>query len=41
MDLKKDVTYMTYPGENHNFNNGSWAIVVKKSSDFFRAQFDK
>lgn len=41
VDLKKEVTYTTYPGENHNFNNGSWETVVKKSSDFFRTHFQK
>lgn len=33
------VSYIAYPGENHNFNNGSWPLVVKQSADFFNMSF--
>ncbi len=39
--LDKDVEYFTYPGENHNFNNGSWAGAVQKTSDFFHTELNK
>ena len=35
-DLGVPVAYTMYPGENHNFNNGSWPQVAKNSSDFFK-----
>jgi len=35
--LDKDVAYSTYPGENHNFNLGSWPLAVQRSNDFFHA----
>ncbi len=35
-ELDVDVTYNTYPGENHNFTNGSWQKVVTNSSGFFK-----
>lgn len=34
-----DVAYYTYPGENHNFNNGSWPLAVSRSVAFYREQF--
>lgn len=40
-DLKKDVTYYTYTGENHNFNNGSWGIIIQRSINFYREYFSK
>lgn len=39
--LDKDVVYSTYPGENHNFQNGSWPEVVKKTGDFFKKELEK
>jgi dipeptidyl aminopeptidase/acylaminoacyl peptidase len=42
--LKKqgvDITYTTYPGENHNFNNGSWNVLVKSGLDFYIKEFSK
>lgn len=37
-NLKKDVTYFTYPGENHNFSRGSWPIVVSRSTSFYKSK---
>lgn len=42
-DLKgmgKDIEYFTYPGENHNFNNGSWSTAISRSIDFFKSHFE-
>lgn len=39
-NLKKfgaDVTYHTYPGDDHNFANGSWSTVVKRDIEFYRS----
>jgi uncharacterized protein len=35
-DLGKDITYYTYPGEDHDFHNGSWNTVVERSTEFFQ-----
>jgi dipeptidyl aminopeptidase/acylaminoacyl peptidase len=40
-DLHKDVTYYTYPEENHNFNKGSWPQAVQRSAQFFQTAFQK
>lgn len=32
---KKSVEYFVYPGEDHNFANGSWSKVMQSSIDFF------
>lgn len=32
---KKSVIYYTYPGENHNFNKGSWPLVVSRDLNFY------
>ncbi|MFO0703725.1 MAG: prolyl oligopeptidase family serine peptidase [Patescibacteria group bacterium] len=32
----KKVEYFTYPGENHNFQNGSWPTAVLRSMEFVR-----
>lgn len=34
-EKEMDVTYFVYPGENHNFNNGSWPTAVARSIEFF------
>ncbi|MDO8657447.1 MAG: dienelactone hydrolase family protein [Candidatus Levybacteria bacterium] len=34
--LNKDVTYFTYSGENHNFNNGSWPTAIQRSINFYK-----
>lgn len=33
-----DVDYFVYPGENHNFQNGSWPIAISRTLDFFRSR---
>ena len=33
--LKKSVTYFTYPKEDHNFNQGSFATMMQKDFKFF------
>lgn len=35
-DKGKDVSYFTYPGDDHNFTKGSWQTVVDRNIDFFR-----
>ncbi len=37
--LNKDITYYTYPGENHNFQNGNWPFAIQRSISFFREKF--
>lgn len=37
-DLDKEIEYTTYPGENHNFNNGSWEKAILTSTDFFKKE---
>ena len=39
--LKKDVTYLTYPGEDHNFSKGSWSEMVQKDIGFYQKNFQK
>jgi dienelactone hydrolase len=36
-----DVTYYTYPGENHNFTNGSWGLAVARGVTFYTDEFSK
>lgn len=36
-----NITYYTYPGENHNFNNGSWAIAIRRAVDFYKVELAK
>jgi len=33
--INKQISYYTYPGENHNFNLGSWPTLSVRSLDFF------
>lgn len=37
---KCEIEYFTYPGENHNFNQGNWPLVAKRSIDFFRNKLE-
>lgn len=39
--LEKNVTYYTYPGDNHDFNRGSWNTVVARNIAFYKKQFAK
>lgn len=34
--LKKDVTYYTYPGEDHNFSRGLWPTAIGQSISFYK-----
>lgn len=38
---KKEIEheYFIYPGENHNFNNGSWPLAVSRSIAFYQSNF--
>lgn len=38
--LEKDIEYFTYPGENHNFNLGSWDRAVSRNIDFYTEAFE-
>jgi uncharacterized protein len=35
-DQDNEITYFTYPGENHDFNRGSWPTVVERNIRFYR-----
>lgn len=39
--LDKDVSYYTYPGDDHNFARGSWNLVVQRNIAFFKKHFDR
>lgn len=34
--LNKEVEYLEYPGEDHNFSSGSWSKVAAQDLDFYR-----
>lgn len=34
--LDKNITYYTYPGDDHNFAQGSWGKVVERNISFYR-----
>jgi len=38
-DKNKDIEYFTYPGENHNFQQGAWDSAYTRSLDFYRQHF--
>ncbi len=40
-NLKKDVSYFTYPGEDHNFSQGHWSAMVTKDIGFYQKYFGK
>jgi len=35
-EKEKNIEYFTYPGENHNFQNGSWPAAVERSLEFIK-----
>jgi dipeptidyl aminopeptidase/acylaminoacyl peptidase len=35
-NIGKDITYFTYPGDDHNFSKGSWDTVVRRNISFYR-----
>ena len=37
---KIHVEYFTYPGEDHNFNQGNWNTVIKRTMDFYKKHFE-
>ncbi len=39
--LGKEITYFTYPGDNHDFNRGSWQTVVGRNIKFYKEHFTK
>lgn len=38
-DKRKDITYFTYLGEDHNFTQGSWSVVINRNIVFYKNQF--
>lgn len=34
--LKKEITYFTYQGDDHNFSQGSWSKVVERNLQFYK-----
>lgn len=34
--MNKDITYFTYPGDDHNFSKGSWNTVVARNILFYK-----
>lgn len=39
--LKKDITYFTYPGNDHNLAPDAWSTAVSRSIEFYRKEFAK
>lgn len=35
-EKNKNAVYFTYPGENHNFNGGSWITLAAHTRNFYR-----
>ncbi len=33
------IDYYTYPGEDHNFDRGSWTTVIERTLQFYKEQF--
>ncbi|OGG00687.1 hypothetical protein A2153_02535 [Candidatus Gottesmanbacteria bacterium RBG_16_38_7b] len=38
-EKNKNAVYFTYPGENHNFNGGSWITLAAHTRNFYRQNF--
>src|SRR3989344_333784 len=36
-----DVTYYTYPNDDHNFSKGSWNTLVRRDIQFFKNEFEE
>lgn len=36
----KDVSYFTYPGEDHNFNKGTWETLATRTLNFYIQKFN-
>ena len=37
--MDKEIQYITYPGEDHNFSKGSWNSIVLRDIEFFIKHF--
>jgi dienelactone hydrolase len=37
-ELRVKVSYYTYPGEDHNFTQGSWSEAIRRSVVFYREE---
>lgn len=37
----KDVTYFTYPGESHNFDQGSWSLTIQRNVEFYKKELGR
>ena len=40
-DKNKEVEYYKYPGEDHNFNGGTWDILAARTLNFYLKHFTK
>lgn len=40
-DLGKDVSYFTYPGDDHNFAKGAWQTVVNRNISFYQKHLNQ
>jgi len=40
-EKKIEVEYFKYPGENHNFNLGSWSTAISRTINFYSSNFNK
>ena len=40
-EKNKEVTYFTYPGEDHNFNAGTWSLLAERTLNFYLNSFSK
>jgi uncharacterized protein len=40
-ESEKDITYLTYPGDDHNFANGGWTTVMGRDIEFVRNRFER
>lgn len=36
---EKDIEYFTYPGEDHNFSQGNWSLVMQRTMAFYKKWF--
>ncbi|MBI3379275.1 prolyl oligopeptidase family serine peptidase [Candidatus Gottesmanbacteria bacterium] len=38
-DKQKEITYFTYPGEDHNFTKGDWSNIIARNIAFYQKVF--
>lgn len=36
---EKDAEYFTYPGEDHNFTQGNWSLIIQRTMTFYKKWF--